>query len=73
MAFGEKDVIFRYKIKVMKKDKTPRNNKNQRHGLWETYYDNGQLRYKGNYINGKHDGMLFNHYVQDKHALYINI
>ena len=27
-----------------------------RHGYWEQYYENGELCYKGNYINGKKDG-----------------
>ena len=27
-----------------------------RDGWWEIYYSNGQLNYKGNYINGKFDG-----------------
>jgi antitoxin component YwqK of YwqJK toxin-antitoxin module len=37
-------------------------NKNQynasgnRHGYWDRYYLNGQLIYKGNYINGKQHG-----------------
>jgi antitoxin component YwqK of YwqJK toxin-antitoxin module len=40
----------------MKKDKMPTNNQDQPHGYWESYWSNGQLRYKGNYINGKEDG-----------------
>ena len=39
-----------------KKDKTPKNEKGEEHGYWEVYYFNGQLGYKGNYINGKEDG-----------------
>ena len=34
-------------------DKTPINEKGQRHGYWETYYSNGKPHYKGNFINGK--------------------
>jgi antitoxin component YwqK of YwqJK toxin-antitoxin module len=34
-------------------DKTPTNKIGQRHGYWETYYGNGQLSYKGSYVNGK--------------------
>jgi hypothetical protein len=32
------------------------NDKGERHGYWERYYDNGQLMYKGNYVNGKQHG-----------------
>jgi antitoxin component YwqK of YwqJK toxin-antitoxin module len=28
----------------------------ERHGYWEQYYDNGQLSYKGNYVNGNKHG-----------------
>jgi antitoxin component YwqK of YwqJK toxin-antitoxin module len=40
----------------MKQDKTPRNKQGQQHGCWEIYDSNGQLHYKGNYINGKPHG-----------------
>jgi antitoxin component YwqK of YwqJK toxin-antitoxin module len=40
----------------MKQNKTPRNKQGHPHGYWEFYYLNGQLCYKGNYINGKLDG-----------------
>ena len=39
-----------------KKDKTPLNKKGQPHGYWEDYYSNGQLWYKGNYVNGIRHG-----------------
>jgi antitoxin component YwqK of YwqJK toxin-antitoxin module len=32
------------------------NDKGEKHGYWEYYYDNGQLWCKGNYINGKEHG-----------------
>jgi antitoxin component YwqK of YwqJK toxin-antitoxin module len=32
------------------------NEKGEKHGYWEWYYDNGQLSYKGNYVNGKEHG-----------------
>jgi antitoxin component YwqK of YwqJK toxin-antitoxin module len=32
------------------------NDKGERHGYWERYYDNGQLSYKGNYVNGNKHG-----------------
>ena len=35
----------------MKQNIQPRNNKNQRHGLWIEYYYDGNVRYKGQYIN----------------------
>ncbi len=34
----------------------PYNEEGQRHGYWETYYTNGQVDYKGEYINGKRHG-----------------
>ena len=37
-------------------DIKPYNKKGQAHGYWEQYYSNGQLSYKGNFINGKKDG-----------------
>jgi len=40
----------------MNKDITPLNDKNQPHGYWESYFDNGQLCYKCVYINGKENG-----------------
>ena len=37
------------------------NKDGQRHGLWEKYWDNNQLMYKGVYVNGKKHG-LWEHY-----------
>jgi len=37
-------------------DITPINENNQGHGYWEVYHDNGQLYYKGNYVDGKEHG-----------------
>jgi len=39
----------------MNKDKniTPENNKGQQHGLWELYYNDGELMFKSFYHNGK--------------------
>ena len=31
--------------------------KGKKDGLWETYYENGQLLFKENYKNGKRDGL----------------
>lgn len=27
------------------------------HGLWETYWDNGQIRFKGRFIHGERSGL----------------
>ncbi len=35
----------------------PYNDKGQAHGLWEMYFSNGQLDYKGEYINGLRHGL----------------
>jgi antitoxin component YwqK of YwqJK toxin-antitoxin module len=36
--------------------------KGKRHGLWEEYYSNGQLSYKGNYVNGEEHGLWERYY-----------
>ncbi len=38
------------------KNITPRNDKGEAHGYWEEYFSNGQLSYKGNYVNGNRHG-----------------
>ena len=38
------------------KDIKPINEKGEPHGYWESYYYNGQLCYKGNFVNGKQHG-----------------
>ena len=38
-------------------DKQPYNEKGEAHGYWELYWENGQLLYKINYINGKQHGL----------------
>jgi antitoxin component YwqK of YwqJK toxin-antitoxin module len=35
---------------------TPINEKGERHGYWEQYWGNGQLWYKGNFVNGSRHG-----------------
>jgi antitoxin component YwqK of YwqJK toxin-antitoxin module len=40
----------------MKKDITPKNKQGRGHGYFESYYPNGLLSFKGNFINGKKDG-----------------
>jgi antitoxin component YwqK of YwqJK toxin-antitoxin module len=43
-------------------DKRPINAKGQLHGIWEEYYDNGQLWYKGTFINGIEHGPWITYY-----------
>jgi antitoxin component YwqK of YwqJK toxin-antitoxin module len=38
------------------KDITPRNENGIKHGYWEDYWDNGNLWYKGNYVDGNRHG-----------------
>ena len=38
-------------------NKKPLNDKGQAHGLWEEYYSNGNLRWKGSFINGNRIGL----------------
>jgi len=45
------------------------NDKGEKHGPWEVYWDNGNLDYKGNYINGKKHG-LFEDYWYDGILMY---
>ena len=47
----------------------PINKHNQRHGWWKQYYSNGNLAYKGNYINGIPDGCWVR-YHQDGMLIY---
>jgi len=39
-----------------KQDITLLNANDEKHGEWIVYWNNGQLHYKGEYINGKHHG-----------------
>ena len=41
---------------IKNKNKSPYNDKGQPHGYWEQYYSNGQLSYRGKFINGKKEG-----------------
>ena len=38
------------------------NEKGERHGVWESYHDNGQLSYRGSYVNGKSHGVWESYY-----------
>jgi antitoxin component YwqK of YwqJK toxin-antitoxin module len=38
-------------------DKQPYNDNEQRHGIWEEYYTNGKLRYKGLWNNNQRFGL----------------
>jgi len=49
--------VFDEKLLLMtKKNIEPRNNKDQPHGYWEYYHNNGKLWYKCVYYNGKENG-----------------
>jgi antitoxin component YwqK of YwqJK toxin-antitoxin module len=41
----------------MPKNIAPLNHKGEPHGYWESYHPNGQLRYKGTYLNGQKHGL----------------
>jgi antitoxin component YwqK of YwqJK toxin-antitoxin module len=47
----------------------------KRDGLWEDYYFSGQLRWKGNYINGKRNGLreTYNNNKLIESNFYVNI
>jgi antitoxin component YwqK of YwqJK toxin-antitoxin module len=47
----------------MKKDITPCNEKGEPHGYWEEYFPNGQLMFKGNFVDGKQHGYLERYYT----------
>jgi antitoxin component YwqK of YwqJK toxin-antitoxin module len=38
------------------------NDQGEAHGYWEEYYSNGQLWYKGNYVNGNEHGYWESYY-----------
>jgi antitoxin component YwqK of YwqJK toxin-antitoxin module len=42
------------------------NNKSERHGYWEKRYANGNLNYKGYYINDKRHGYWESYYPNGK-------
>jgi len=42
-----------------------RNTKGQRHGLWECYWSNGKLMYKGSYINDERHGLWEEYYHEN--------
>ncbi len=43
-----------------------RNNKGERQDYWEDYYTNGNINYKGNFLNGKRDGYWEQYYYNGK-------
>lgn len=47
-------------------EKNQLNFNNLREGYWERYWDNGDLYYKGNYINGKRVGYWEIYYKRGK-------
>jgi antitoxin component YwqK of YwqJK toxin-antitoxin module len=50
----------------MNKNIEPRNNKREQHGLWEKYWSNGQLEYKGNYVNSQRHGYWEEYYYDGR-------
>ena len=44
------------------KNITPRNENCNPHGYWESYYENGNLWYKGNYVDGNRHGSWESYY-----------
>jgi antitoxin component YwqK of YwqJK toxin-antitoxin module len=54
------------------KDIKPRNENNQPHGYWEQYHVNGQLWYKGNYVNGIRHGYWEQYHVLWYKGNYVN-
>ena len=50
----------------MKKDITPKNTKFQRHGLWIYHFSNGNLYYKGQYINDIQYGYWIENWYSEK-------
>jgi hypothetical protein len=55
-----------------RKDKEPRNKKNQRHGHWERYHSNGKLHDKGAYVNGNQVGQHITYWHTGKLLEIIN-
>ena len=54
------------------KNKNPRNNKGQPHGLWIYHFSNGIVWYKGQYINGiRHGHWIDNFGRKHRITLYI--
>jgi antitoxin component YwqK of YwqJK toxin-antitoxin module len=51
------------------KDITPCNDQGKRHGYWERYYTNGQLYYKGNFVDGIKHG-YWEYYYYSNGQLY---
>lgn len=51
-------------------DKKPRNEQGKAHGLWETYWTNGNLNYKGNYTNGLQNGYCEQYYYDYETICY---
>ena len=45
------------------------NEKGEKHGVWEDYFDNGKLRYRRNFVNGKKQG-AWEHYYGNGQLLY---
>ena len=60
---------------MIKQDINQYNTNNQKHGYWEKYYFNGNLWFKGNYVNGERHGYWEEYYYNGKldyKCYYIN-
>jgi antitoxin component YwqK of YwqJK toxin-antitoxin module len=44
-------IVVNIQKKSTMQDKRPLNDKNQAHGYWEVYYPNGNLHFKGLFVN----------------------
>ena len=48
------------------------NEQGEKHGYWETCYSNGNLEYKGSYVNGKLHGLQEGYYSKGKPWYKVN-
>ena len=58
---------------MIKKDIRPTNNKKQKHGLWINYYFNGDLLYKGHWVNGIRHGYWMDNWILRKQNITFHI
>jgi len=58
---------------MIKQNKDPLNDKNQKHGLWISYL-NYKIWYKGQYINGSKYGYWIENWLHfDKHQITLHL
>ena len=56
---------------MKKQNITPRNNKNQAHGLWIMYGNHDNLWYKGHYINNVQYGHWIDNWVNKHQIIFL--